>query len=172
MLAHAREIHQTFQLLAQAQQQLDRRGVAYGPLRVGAMIEVPAAALSLPLFLKHFDFLSVGTNDLIQYTLAIDRADEQVAHLYDPLHPAVLQLLANTIAQGAAAGKEVSLCGEMAGDPAYTRLLLGLGLRHFSMHPTQLLRVKQEVLRSDTSRLGAWAQGVLNAEDPSAALLG
>ena len=172
MLAHAREIHQTFQLLAQAQQQLDRRGVAYGPLRVGAMIEVPAAALSLPLFLKHFDFLSVGTNDLIQYTLAIDRADEQVAHLYDPLHPAVLQLLANTIAQGAAASKEVSLCGEMAGDPAYTRLLLGLGLRHFSMHPTQLLRVKQEVLRSDTSRLGAWAQGVLNAEDPSAALLG
>ena len=172
MLAHAREIHQTFQLLAQAQQQLDRRGVAYGPLRVGAMIEVPAAALSLPLFLKHFDFLSVGTNDLIQYTLAIDRADEQVAHLYDPLHPAVLQLLANTIAQGAAAGKEVSLCGEMAGDPAYTRLLLGLGLRHFSMHPTQLLRVKQEVLRADTSRLGTWAQGVLNAEDPSAALLG
>jgi phosphotransferase system enzyme I (PtsI) len=172
MLAHAREIHQTFQLLAQAQQQLDRRGVAYGPLRVGAMIEVPAAALSLPLFLKHFDFLSVGTNDLIQYTLAIDRADEQVAHLYDPLHPAVLQLLANTIAEGTAAGKEVSLCGEMAGDPVYTRLLLGLGLRHFSMHPTQLLRVKQEVLRSDTSRLGAWAQGVLNAEDPSAALLG
>jgi phosphotransferase system enzyme I (PtsI) len=172
MLAHAREIHQTFQLLAQAQQQLDRRGVAYGPLRVGAMIEVPAAALSLPLFLKHFDFLSVGTNDLIQYTLAIDRADEQVAHLYDPLHPAVLQLLANTIAEGTAAGKEVSLCGEMAGDPVYTRLLLGLGLRHFSMHPTQLLRVKQEVLRADTSRLAAWAQGVMNAEDPSAALLG
>jgi len=172
MLAHAREIHQTFQLLAQAQQQLDRRGMAYGPMRVGAMIEVPAAALSLPLFLKHFDFLSVGTNDLIQYTLAIDRADEQVAHLYDPLHPAVLQLLANTIAQGTAAGKEVSLCGEMAGDPAYTRLLLGLGLRHFSMHPTQLLRVKQEVLRADTSRLGAWAQGVLNAEDPSAAFFG
>jgi len=171
MLAHAREIHQTFQLLAQAQQQLDKRGVAYGPLRVGAMIEVPAAALSLPLFLKHFDYLSVGTNDLIQYTLAIDRADEQVAHLYDPLHPAVLNLLANTIAQGAAAGKEVSLCGEMAGDPLYTRLLLGLGLRHFSMHPTQLLRVKQEVLRADTSRLAAWAQGVLHADDPGQALL-
>jgi len=170
MLAHASEIHQTFQLLAQARQQLDKRGEAYGPLRVGAMIEVPAAALSLPLFLKHFDFLSVGTNDLIQYTLAIDRADEQVAHLYDPLHPAVLHLLANTITQGAAAGKEVSLCGEMAGDPAYTRLLLGLGLRHFSMHPTQLLRVKQEVLRADTNRLVSWAQGVLNAEDPGAAL--
>lgn len=170
MLAHAREIHQTFQLLAQAKQQLDRRGVAYGPVRVGAMIEVPAAALSLPLFLKHFDFLSVGTNDLIQYTLAIDRADEQVAHLYDPLHPAVLHLLADTIAKGAQAGKEVSLCGEMAGDPAYTRLLLGLGLRHFSMHPTQLLRVKQEVLRADTHRLATWAQGVLHAEEPSVAL--
>ena len=170
MLAHAREIHQTLQLLKQAQQQLDKRGVAFGVVRVGAMIEVPAAALSLPLFLKHFDFLSVGTNDLIQYTLAIDRADEQVAHLYDPLHPAVLHLLAETISKGAAAGKEVSLCGEMAGDPAYTRLLLGMGLRHFSMHPTQLLRVKQEVLRADTTRLATWAKGVIEAEDPSLAM--
>ena len=171
MLAHAREIHQTFQLIEQARKQLDKLGVAHGPVRVGAMIEVPAAALSLPLFLKHFDFLSVGTNDLIQYTLAIDRADEQVAHLYDPLHPAILHLLANTIAQGAAAGKEVGLCGEMAGDPTLTRLLLGLGLRHFSMHPTQLLRVKQEVLRSDTSRLAPWAQKVMAAEDPAAEIL-
>ncbi len=171
MLAHAREIHQTLELLAQARKQLDKRGVAYGELRVGAMIEVPAAALSLPLFLKHFDFLSIGTNDLIQYTLAIDRADEQVAHLYDPLHPAVLRLLADTISQGAAAGKEVSLCGEMAGDPSLTRLLLGMGLRHFSMHPTQLLRVKQEVLRSDTARLKPWALGVIAAEEPAAEIL-
>ena len=171
MLAHAREIHQTLQLIAQARQQLDKQGVAYGSVRVGAMIEVPAAALSLPLFLKYFDFLSVGTNDLIQYTLAIDRADEQVAHLYDPLHPAVLHLLADTIAQGAAAGKEVALCGEMAGDPTLTRLLLGLGLRYFSMHPTQILRVKQEVLRSDASRLAPWAQKVMAAEDPSAEIL-
>ena len=171
MLAHAREIHQTFQLIEQARQQLTKQGVAFGAVRVGAMIEVPAAALSLPLFLKYFDFLSVGTNDLIQYTLAIDRADEQVAHLYDPLHPAVLHLLANTIAQGAAAGKEVGLCGEMAGDPSLTRLLLGMGLRYFSMHPTQLLRVKQEVLRSDTGRLAPWAQKVMAAEDPAAEIL-
>ena len=171
MLGHAKEIKQTFHWLAQARAQLDKKAIPYGPLRVGAMIEVPAAALSLPLFLKYFDFLSVGTNDLIQYPLAIDRADEQVAHLYDPLHPAILRLLADTIAQGAAAGKEVALCGEMAGDPALTRLLLGLGLRHFSMHPTQILRIKQEVLRSDTKRLAPWAQYVMQAEDPAAELL-
>ena len=168
MLGHAKEIHQTFHLLEQARQQLDKKLIPYGPLQVGAMIEIPAAALSLPLFLKHFDFLSVGTNDLIQYTLAIDRADEQVAHLYDPLHPAILQLVAQTIALGAAAGKEVALCGEMAGDPGLTRLLLGLGLRYFSMHPTQILRVKQEVLRSDTQRLAPWAQRIMHAEDPAA----
>jgi phosphoenolpyruvate-protein phosphotransferase (PTS system enzyme I) len=171
MLGHAKEIKQTFHWLAQARAQLDKKAIPYGQLRVGAMIEVPAAALSLPLFLEYFDFLSVGTNDLIQYTLAIDRADEQVAHLYDPLHPAILRLLADTIAQGAAAGKEVALCGEMAGDPALTRLLLGLGLRHFSMHPTQILRIKQEVLRSDTKRLAPWAQYVMQAEDPAAELL-
>jgi phosphotransferase system enzyme I (PtsI) len=171
MLGHAKEIKQTFHWLAHARAQLDKKAIPYGPLRVGAMIEVPAAALSLPLFLKYFDFLSVGTNDLIQYTLAIDRADEQVAHLYDPLHPAILRLLADTIAQGAAAGKEVALCGEMAGDPALTRLLLGLGLRHFSMHPTQILRIKQEVLRSDTQRLAPWAQYVMQAEDPAAELV-
>ncbi len=171
MLGHAKEIAQTLHWLAHARAQLDKKSIPYGPLRVGAMIEVPAAALSLPLFLKHFDFLSVGTNDLIQYTLAIDRADEQVAHLYDPLHPAILRLLADTIAQGAAAGKEVALCGEMAGDPALTRLLLGLGLRYFSMHPTQILRVKQEVLRADTQRLAPWAQSVMQADDPAAEML-
>ena len=171
MLGHAKEITQTLHWLAHARTQLDKKFIPYGPLRVGAMIEVPAAALSLPLFLKHFDFLSVGTNDLIQYTLAIDRADEQVAHLYDPLHPAILHLLADTIAQGAAAGKEVALCGEMAGDPALTRLLIGLGLRYFSMHPTQILRVKQEVLRCDAQRLAPWAQFVMQAEDPAAEML-
>ena len=171
MLGHAKEITQTLHWLAHARTQLDKKSIPYGPLRVGAMIEVPAAALSLPLFLKHFDFLSVGTNDLIQYTLAIDRADEQVAHLYDPLHPAILHLLADTIAQGAAAGKEVALCGEMAGDPALTRLLIGLGLRYFSMHPTQILRVKQEVLRCDAQRLAPWAQFVMQADDPAAEML-
>ncbi len=167
MLAHAREIKQTFALLEQARAQLDARGQAYGPLKVGAMIEVPAAALSVKMFLRYFDFLSIGTNDLIQYTLAIDRADESVAHLYDPLHPAVLRLVADVIAESRAQGKGVSVCGEMAGDPQLTRLLLGLGLRSFSMHPTQILAVKQEVLRADTGRLQTLAQQVLSSEEPA-----
>lgn len=167
MLAHAREIHQTLSLIEHARLQLDNRGLAHGPVKLGAMIEVPAAALSLPLFLRHFDFLSIGTNDLIQYTLAIDRTDESVAHLYDPLHPAVLRLVADTIRAGQQAGKSISVCGEMAGDPQLTRLLLGLGLRSFSMHPTQILAVKQEVLRADASKLAAWAQQVIEAEEPS-----
>jgi phosphotransferase system enzyme I (PtsI) len=167
MLAHGSEIRQTLVLIEQARQELDRRGVAYGPVRVGAMIEIPAAALSLRLFLKHFDFLSIGTNDLIQYTLAIDRADESVAHLYDPVHPAVLRLIADTIAECHRQGKSVSVCGEMAGDVAMTRLLLGLGLRSFSMHPSQILSVKQEVLRSDCAKLALWADQVLESDDPA-----
>jgi len=167
MLAHAREIKQTLALLDKARQQLDARGVVFGPVKVGAMIEVPAAALSVKMFLRYFDFLSVGTNDLIQYTLAIDRADESVAHLYDPLHPAVLRLVADVIAECRAQGKSVSVCGEMAGDPTLTRLLLGLGLRSFSMHPTQILAVKQEILRADTTKLQAWAEQVLASEDPA-----
>jgi phosphotransferase system enzyme I (PtsI) len=171
MLAHASEIRATLDLLAQARAELDRRGKVHGPVQVGAMIEVPAAALSLPLFLRHFDFLSIGTNDLIQYTLAIDRADESVAHLYDPLHPAVLQLVAQTIAQAQAAGKGVTVCGEMAGDPLMTRLLLGLGLRSFSMHPSQILAVKQRLLVSDTRRLRDWAAQVLASDDPTALVM-
>ena len=167
MLAHGKEIRQTLALLARARAQLDGQGVAYGPLKVGAMIEIPAAALTVPMFLSYFDFLSIGTNDLIQYTLAIDRADEQVADLYDPLHPAILHLVANTIAQGLAQDKTISVCGEMAGDPSLTRLLLGMGLRSFSMHPTQILAVKQVVLRSDTTRLKPWAQRVLASDNPA-----
>jgi phosphotransferase system enzyme I (PtsI) len=166
MLVHASEIRQTLALIDHARVQLDNRGVVYGPVKVGAMIEIPAAALTLKVFLKYFDFLSIGTNDLIQYTLAIDRADESVAHLYDPLHPAVLQLVALTLAEGRAKGKPVSLCGEMAGDVSLTRLLLGMGLRSFSMHPAQILAVKQEVLRADTIKLAAWAQSVLAEEEP------
>jgi phosphotransferase system enzyme I (PtsI) len=167
MLAHGSEIRQTLALIDQARQELDRRGAAHGPVKLGAMIEIPAAALSLRLFLKHFDFLSIGTNDLIQYTLAIDRADESVAHLYDPLHPAVLRLIADTIAECHAQGKGVSVCGEMAGDVAMTRLLLGMGLRSFSMHPSQILSVKQQVLRSDAAKLALWAHQVLDSEDPA-----
>ncbi len=170
MLAHASEIRQTISMIDHARAMLDNSGVAYGPVRLGAMIEIPAAALTLKLFLKYFDFLSIGTNDLIQYTLAIDRADESVSHLYDPCHPAVLQLIANTIAECNAQGKGVSVCGEMAGDTTMTRLLLGLGLRSFSMHPSQILAVKQQILRADASKLQAWAQGVLESEDPSALL--
>lgn len=168
MLAHASEIRQTLALIDRAREQLTASATEYGPVRLGAMIEIPAAALTIPMFLRHFDFLSIGTNDLIQYTLAIDRADEAVAHLYNPVHPAVLHLLASTIAQCRAQGKGVSVCGEMAGDVAMTRLLIGLGLRSFSMHPAQILAVKQQILRCDTSKLGAWAQSVLSAEDPAA----
>jgi len=167
MLAHAREIRQTFELIARARAQLQARGQVFGPVKVGAMIEVPAAALALRMFLRHFDFLSIGTNDLIQYTLAIDRADESVAHLFDQLHPAILHLLADTIAAGARQDKPVSVCGEMAGDPAMTRLLLGLGLRSFSMHPSQMLAVKQEILRADTAKLAPWAQAVLASDEPA-----
>ncbi|KJK20143.1 phosphoenolpyruvate-protein phosphotransferase [Burkholderiaceae bacterium 16] len=167
MLAHAREIDQTLDLIAQAKRQLDVRGQAFDPyIKVGAMIEIPAAVLMLPLFLRRMDFLSIGTNDLIQYTLAIDRADNAVAHLYDPLHPAVLQLIARTIREANHAGVPVAVCGEMAGDPAMTRLLLGMGLREFSMHPSQLLRVKQEVLHADCERLERLVEQVLSAYEP------
>jgi phosphotransferase system enzyme I (PtsI) len=137
---------------------------------MGAMIEIPAAALTVRTFLKYFDFLSIGTNDLIQYTLAIDRADEAVSQLYDPFHPAVLRLVAEVIQAATAAGKEVCVCGEMAGDTAMTRLLLGLGLRSFSMQPAQILAIKQEVLRADTRRLAGWAQQVIASEDPAGVL--
>ena len=170
MLAHGSEIRQTLSLLDRARAQLDNAGIAYGPLQLGAMIEIPAAALTLKLFLKYFDFLSIGTNDLIQYTLAIDRADESVAHLYDPCHPAVLRLIAETIAECNAQGKGVSVCGEMAGDVTMTRLLLGLGLRSFSMHPSQILAVKQQVLRADASKLKPWAEQVLGSDEPAAML--
>ena len=170
MLAHASEIRHTVALVDFARAELDNKGIPYGNIKLGAMIEVPAAALMLKTFLKYFDFLSIGTNDLIQYTLAIDRADESVAHLYDPLHPAVLRLVAETIAECNAQGKGVSVCGEMAGDITLTRLLLGMGLRSFSMHPAQILAVKQEVLRADTQRLVPWAQNIMQAEDPAQAM--
>ncbi|MCX7255883.1 MAG: phosphoenolpyruvate--protein phosphotransferase [Polaromonas sp.] len=170
MLAHVSEIRQTLAMIALAREQLDKHCIPYGPVRLGAMIEIPAAALTVPLFLKHFDFLSIGTNDLIQYVLAIDRADEAVAHLYDPCHPAVLRLIADTIAQCQVQGKGVTVCGEMAGDVGMTRLLLGLGLRSFSMHPSQILAVKQQILRADTAKLKLWAQEVLDSDEPSTLL--
>jgi phosphoenolpyruvate-protein phosphotransferase (PTS system enzyme I) len=170
MVAHLSEVKLTFEALARARQQLDEAGKAYSHVEVGAMIEVPAAALSIDRFLDYFDFVSVGTNDLIQYTLAIDRADEAVAHLYDPWHPAVLQLLQTTISRAVARGKHVCVCGEMAGDTAFTELLLGMGLRSFSMHPARIAAVKQRVLRTDTRVLSTAVTKVLQADDPAQAM--
>lgn len=167
MVAHLSEVHAVHEALHRARGQLDRAGVAYGEVELGAMIEVPAAAVCIDLFLEHFDFVSVGTNDLIQYTLAIDRADEAVSHLYDPWHPAVLRLLAQTIERSRAQGIPVSVCGEMAGDPAFTTLLLAMGLRSFSMHPARVASVKQRILRADTARLSTDLQAVLGASDPA-----
>ncbi len=169
MVAHLSEARLTRDALVRAKQQLRDAGHAFTDIEVGAMIEVPAAALMLSSLLEHFDFVSIGTNDLIQYTLAIDRADEQVAHLYDPWHPAVLGLVASTIAKATAVGKGVSVCGEMAGDPAFTPLLLSMGLRSFSMHPRQIAAVKQTVLRADTSQLRGALADVLGANEPQAA---
>jgi len=167
MLAHAQEIYESLRLIDKAKQQLRERGQAFNPnIEVGAMIEVPAAALMMPLFVKHFDYLSIGTNDLIQYTLAIDRADHAVAHLYDPLNPAVLNLIASVIRQAQKANVPIAVCGEMAGDPALTKLLLAMGLTDFSMHFSQLLLVKREILQADTRKLKKHIDELLASFDP------
>jgi phosphotransferase system enzyme I (PtsI) len=166
MISHPSEIRATLDAVDRARARLVVDGTPHGVVTLGAMIEVPAAALMLPRFLQHFDFVSIGTNDLIQYTLAIDRADEAVAHLYDPWHPAVLGLIANTIRMAQAAGKGVSVCGEMAGDPDFTEVLLSFGLRSFSMHPTQLPTIKQRILRTELGSLAGLADRILAADDP------
>ncbi len=168
MLAHAHEIEQSLAMVKQAKQQLDERRIPYDPaIEVGGMIEVPAAALALPMFMRRLDFLSIGTNDLIQYTLAIDRTDDTVAHLYDPLHPAVLHLIAHTIQAANRGGTPVAICGEMAGEARLTRLLLGFGLRNFSMHAQQLLEIKERVLRTNLAEAQPLAQRVLRQSDPA-----
>ena len=167
MVAHAQEIYESLRLIDKAKQQLHERGQAFNPnIQVGAMIEVPAAALMMPLFVKHFDYLSIGTNDLIQYTLAIDRADHAVAHLYDPLNPAVLNLIASIIRQAQKANVPIAVCGEMAGDPSLTKLLLAMGLTDFSMHFSQLLLVKREILQADTRKFKTHIDELLAAFDP------
>ncbi|KON81667.1 phosphoenolpyruvate--protein phosphotransferase [Azoarcus sp. PA01] len=168
MLAHAHEIDQTLTLIEKAKVELRAERVKFDErLAVGGMIEVPAAALALGMFIRRLSFLSIGTNDLIQYTLAIDRSDEAVVHLYDPLHPAVLKLISGTIQAGARFGLPVSVCGEMAGDPAYTLLLLGMGLRNFSMHPGNILEIKQQVLRADVGELAPRVQRILKMDEQS-----
>ncbi len=167
MLSGAAEINQTLNFIAAVKMGLDVDGLAYNPVvQIGGMIEIPAAALALTAFVNKLDFLSIGTNDLIQYTLAIDRTDDEVAHLYDPLHPAVLYLLSHVISSANKAGIPVSVCGEMAGELGYTRLLLGLGLRQFSMHPAQLPAIKQRVLTTSLPEIATLTQRMLRASDP------
>lgn len=167
MLATASEIDQTLHAIEQARASLRAEKTPFDEhIPVGGMIEIPAAALAIGLFLRRLDFLSIGTNDLIQYTLAVDRSDEAVSHLYDPLHPAVLMLLAHTITSAEKAGVPVSVCGELAGDPSLTRLLLGMGLRQFSMHPGQILEVKQRVMQSNVAELAPAVRRLLRLEEP------
>lgn len=167
MLSSILEITQTLHLIENAKQSLRNEKIPFDEkIQVGGMIEIPAAALCLDIFMRKLDFLSIGTNDLIQYTLAIDRADDSVAHLYDSLHPAVLRLVAHIIRSASRTGVPVSVCGEIAGDTAFTRLLLGFGLRSFSMHPAQLLTVKREVLRSNLPDIIPLTQKILKADDP------
>lgn len=167
MLMNAAEVDQSLQLVEQAKRSLDDEGVAYDrEVPVGGMVEIPAAALALGLLTKRLDFLSVGTNDLIQYLLAIDRTDDTVAHLYDPLHPAVLTVLAHIFATAGKSQIPVAVCGEMAGDIALTRLLLALGLRRFSMHSAHLLDVKQRVLKTDLAGAYPIARKMLKTTDP------
>jgi phosphotransferase system enzyme I (PtsI) len=167
MIAHMHEVEATRLALDAARRELDARGQRYAAhIELGAMVEVPAIAIAIEPFAQALDFLSIGTNDLIQYTLAIDRGDGQVAALYDPLHPAVLRLVAHTINAGERAGKPVAVCGEMAGDATLTRLLLGLGLTEFSMHPQQLLDVKREVRRAHSNALRVKVAAVLNRALP------
>ncbi len=166
MLAHAQEIEQTLALIELARFQLREARQKFDAVAIGGMIEIPAAALALGPFLRRLDFLSIGTNDLIQYTLAIDRTDGAVAHLYDPLHPAVLKLMSQTIQSAQRVAMPVAVCGEMAGDPKLTRLLLGMGLREFSMHPSQLLEVKQQVMMADAAQLAARVARLLKLDEP------
>jgi len=167
MLSSVSELDQTLQFIAVTKQNLDDEGIPYDrEVKVGGMIEIPAAALALNMFARKLDFLSIGTNDLIQYTLAIDRTDEEVAHLYDPLHPAILQLLSNIITTCNKLGVPISVCGEMAGELAYTRLLLGFGLRQFSMFSAQVPNIKQRVLTTSLPEIAQFTQKILRADDP------
>jgi phosphotransferase system enzyme I (PtsI) len=167
MLSSASELNQTLQFIAATKQNLDDEGIPYDrEVKIGGMIEIPAAALALNVFARKLDFLSIGTNDLIQYTLAIDRTDEEVAHLYDPLHPAVLHLLSHVISTSNKLGVPISVCGEMAGELAYTRLLLGFGLRQFSMYSAQVPNIKQRVLTTSLIEIVPFTQKILRSDDP------
>jgi phosphotransferase system enzyme I (PtsI) len=167
MLASSGEIDQSLQMIEMAKESLREQGVPFdSQIEVGGMIEIPAAVIAMDAFVEKLDFLSIGTNDLIQYTLAVDRSDESVAHLYDPLHPAVIRLLAMAITMANKAGRSIAVCGEMAGEVRLTRLLLGLGLVNFSMHPAHLLEVKQRVLTSEVVAAKAIVDRIRRADNP------
>jgi phosphoenolpyruvate-protein phosphotransferase (PTS system enzyme I) len=173
MLTNTHELQQVLCLIEEAKHSLQRTGLAYDPrIRIGGMIEVPAAALSAKAFASRLDFLSIGTNDLIQYALAIDRVDDEVNYLYDPLHPAVLKLIKMTIDAGSNAGIPVAMCGEMAGDPLYTRLLLGMGLTEFSMHPTALQEVKRVINQSSIAELAPRVEALLQSGEAEQIIAG
>ena len=166
MLSSLSELRQTKLLIERAKKSLRNEKISYDRyIKIGGMIEVPAVAINAEAFAQELDFLSIGTNDLIQYTLAIDRTDDRVSHLYNSLHPAILKLINLTIKAGNKYNKEVSICGEMAGDSKLTKLLLGMGLKHFSMHPSRILSVKKQVLNSDTQKLAALSSKVLKTKE-------
>ena len=167
MLSSLQELRQTKMLIERAKQSLKNSKIKFdNKILVGGMIEVPAVAINADMFANELDFLSIGTNDLVQYTLAIDRTDDSVSHLYNSLHSAVLRLIDNTIKAGKKYDKEVSICGEMAGDPKLTKLLLGMGLTNFSMHPTSMLTVKKQVLCSDPKKIKIKAKKILRSIEP------
>lgn len=167
MVSGLQEIHQVKRLFDECAKELAHEGIPHNrDLQIGAMVEIPSMALCTDFFLPHVDFLSIGTNDLIQYTLAIDRVDEDVSYLYNPLHPAVLRLVKIVLQHAEKAGKPVSMCGEMAGDTRYVRLLLGLGLRNFSVSPEILLEVKEIIRHSHLKRLTKLADKLLKTADP------
>ena len=166
MLSSLSELRQTKLLIERAKRSLSNEKILYNNnIKIGGMIEVPAVAINAEVFAQELDFLSIGTNDLIQYTLAIDRTDDRVSHLYNSLHPAILKLINITIKAGKKHNKEVSICGEMAGDSRLTKLLLGMGLRHFSMHPSRILGVKKQVLNSNTQKLKLWSAKILKTKE-------
>jgi len=168
MLASVAEIDATIALIDEAKENLREQGEPFDAnVPIGGMIEIPAAVLAMGGFLKRLDFLSIGTNDLIQYTLAVDRSDEAVSHLYDPLHPAIIKLIALAIGGANKAKVPIAVCGEMAGEVLMTRLLLGLGLRDFSMHPAHVPTVKQRVLGSDVGAIKPLVERIKRTDSPA-----
>jgi len=162
MVSSLQEIQQVQQLIKEVEQELQQQSIKFDPnIPLGVMVEVPAMALCIDLFAPHVDFFSIGTNDLIQYTLAIDRVDDSVNYLYEPLHPAVLRLIKTSIIEANKAGKAIGMCGEMASDPRYIRLLLGLGLRTFSVNPESFLEIKKIIANTDMKGLSRQANRML-----------